>query len=214
MKERKIWKNVIKWTLIFAAINQLIIPIQIPRFLITYKPTIKTDAKKVRNYKTIPKPFKTIDYLNLANMLTHNFQEGTGDCKDYAIETFNVYKQLVKQNNRKELEDNIKLIVSYPRLLIKGKDGHVYLKFKDEEEWKPYEALNVSTPILKVEEIKKYSKESLEKRMDIAGSTGREDLSVIARSLNGTRLSYPLPASVFNDGAIGLIYFNIFHSKK
>lgn len=198
-KKRKGWRSTLKTVIIAFMINQAALPIVGLPIWSTYEPTIKSDKNKVESYRNnIPQNFIALDYLNLSSMIVHHYSGGSGVCRDFSKEIFNTYKKLIKENNRKDLEDNIRLSAGLRAYSLKTK-GHQWIEIKHQGKWITYEATSL-TPELGIEQIKKYSKNTLEQKMDLVGNDSK--IVKIVQTFNGTAIFYPKVEAFINGGLI------------
>lgn len=184
---------------IALALNQVAPALLIPLVQTTYSSRIKPKAESIREYNHLPADLDAFDYLNLANSLVHQYSTRTDNCKDYAFATLETYTQLVEENHREDLEDKVRSVVGIPNNF--EDNGHAWLEVEFDGEFTPYESTR-SVPITSIEKIKKLSREkysSIYKDLDKKGWT-------MARSFNGSRISYPTFQSFFYPGGAVRLY--------
>lgn len=187
-------------------INQGLPAFLAPISLCNYMPTVKTRKNIVSQYKQkVPKEFSSLDYANLSNMLVNKEGEGYGVCRDYAVETLNVYNQLIKENGREDLEGKLRLVCGIYGYTYKNK-GHMWMEVYKDGEWMRYESTD-PTPAMKLEEIPEYSKTSLKLKQDLNGDD--EVIVEIMKSFKGKQIFYPKIEIVMNGGVAELIYYSI-----
>lgn len=180
-------------------INQVALPLGLLCNPI-YKSRIEAKSEIVNSYRNLPSYFDSLDYVNLANSIVNNDSTGKGDCKDYAIETYNTYQKLVAQNARDDLKDGIRMVLGITSM------GHVWLEVEVDGEFKPYETTSDTIPLTTNPEIKQYSRHSLEEKMKIDGGE-EKGVWIIGRSFNGSKIVYPTVRSLFYPGgAARMIY--------
>jgi len=164
---------------------------------------ISTDEKAILERIVIPDGFKPIDYLNLSSMLVNNYSEGEGVCRDYALETYDVYLKLAELSGKPEYKDDIRFSTGFL-----GTAGHVWIEVKEKNRFIPYET-TLYTPIMKTSEISEYSKETLEEKTKINGGFDSPQLKV-TNSIPGTLSSYPtLRGLVYPGGFYRILYDGI-----
>lgn len=183
-----------------AVVNQVLPPIAISiGDSITYPSSLKVDKKSIERYKNLPKEFDALDYLNLASSIVHNKCNGRGKCLDYAFATYDVGRRLIKQNSRNDLRKKIRLVggVSYTGKMC---EGHEWLEVKINKVFVPFEATNY-TPTLGLDEIRSYSKQSINEKRQINCKP-----QIFTRSLRGSRFSYPtLKLLLYPGGAARMV---------
>jgi len=202
MKKIDCLKSVAKVGITLFTVNQLCMPVFGPFIWSIYLPRIKANKSKIEEYKKLPKDFTALDYTNLSNMLINNYSNGNGDCKDYSKGTFKTYKELIKQNNREDLKNDIRLAGGMYGYSLK-EQGHEWVELKHKGEWIRYESV-WNTPELEIEQVKEYSKKSLKNKTNLAGDDSK--IVEIAQTFNGTSIFYSKPASVVNLGIAELVY--------
>jgi hypothetical protein len=164
---------------------------------------ISTDERAILEQIVTPESFMPIDYLNLSSMLVNNYSEGEGVCRDYALETYEVYLKLVELSGKPEYKDDIRFSTGFS-----GTAGHVWVEVKEKNKFVPYET-TLYTPIMKTSEISAYSKETLEEKTAINGGYDSPWLKV-TNSVPGTLSSYPtLRALVYPGGFYRILYEGI-----
>jgi len=164
--------------------------------------TIKTDQMAVITRIVIPENFEPIDYLNLANSIVHNNSYGDGVCRDYAIETYHVYKELSALSGREEYKDDLRISTGFF-----GIDGHMWLEVKKDGEFIPYES-TLYTPELKQSEVKDYSEKTLEEKVEISGNYDSFELKR-TNSIPGSIVSYPTMGSLLYPGGFFRLLYDL-----
>ncbi len=100
---------------------------------------LKTNFKSDISYsdfKNIPKEYDALDFLNLSTEKVQGIDEGGCFCGDYAKKVFEIYMNLIKINNRMNLEDKIRLASG--SVTKNGEiSGHVWIEIKGSL-WKEY----------------------------------------------------------------------------
>lgn len=168
---------------------------------------IKVPEETLAAYGELPREFTARDYLNLANSLVHTKgkvkERSRGyACLDLSLETYHVFRELVRRNQRKDLEKNVRFVGGFS-----PKVGHAWLEICEEGKYIPYET-TVETPELDVSDIPTYSLATQEDKRLLAG--GNERLYVDFRSLPGSDWIYPTVRMLFYPGGlIRLVYERI-----
>lgn len=168
-----------------AVVNQVLPPIVISvGDSIVYHSSLKVDKKSIERYKNLPEEFDALDYLNLASSIVHNKSKGNQKCLDYAFATYDVYRRLIKQNDRNDLRKKIRIVGGVPYTGKMG-EGHEWLEVEINKVFVPFEATNY-TPTLGLDEIRSYSKQSLNEKRQIDCKP-----QILTRSFRGSWFTYP-----------------------
>jgi guanylate kinase len=201
IKVKKEWKKLIFTTITAFVLNQLS-PYATGCLFSLMKS--KIDTSKV-NYPKVPNNFTALDYLNLSRAITHEKVKGKINCKDYSFATYDIYRNLLKNNNKNEFRKYVRLVIGE----VQGPDqevgNHVWLEIKLEDgKFHQYETtLNDSYSTL-TKDIKKYEKENI------------DFFNVIKRysvTLPGTK--FPLPTKeIFNLSRNNFLNAFKFYKKK
>ncbi len=148
--------ELIKGLIINQAWTPFIIPFGISEITINSKDSIDlrlSDEFNESKYTNLPKNFTSLDYLNVASSIIHEFYEGEGECKEYSILTYKTYLRLIKLNNRSELKKSVRIVAGK----YFGEISHMALEIKDvDQKFYPYET-TMHTPYLLPEDVKGYS---------------------------------------------------------
>jgi hypothetical protein len=80
-------------------------------------------------------------YLNVAMSIAKcNRIKEEDVCRQYAAATYDAYLNLCKENNRRDLEDKIRVAYAFK---IKGVNvGHVWIEIKEDKKWVPIDVAN------------------------------------------------------------------------
>lgn len=175
-------KKLARKFLFFGLVNYLIYPLLFP-ITSTIFSSFSQDPEKINLESLEDKKgqeytsFTALDYLNLAKSLAHENSNPEDDCKSRVVATFNVYKQLVEDDGRKELSDNIRFAAG-----INYEAGHWWLEYREEDkrDWEGYETMNFS------KFAKGYSKDF--------------------NSFPGKKIFYPTKSSLKKGGIIEILY--------
>ena len=171
--------------------------------------TTKPNKDVIKQYTNLPKDLTSLDYFNLANSIVQNHSSKKNPvCRHTGISTFKTYQQLIKQNDRRDLKDEIRIALGHDKIWT-----HLYLEANVEDSWVPYETTQY-TPELEVQNIKRYTQESFEDKKKINLDTGwKKDL----HSLKGTPFYLPSKENIRNcRGIVPELYsmikgaFNVF----
>lgn len=152
-----------------------------------FNPQIKTDSS-----------FSTLDYLNLASYLTHhNLEENEKVCRFTANSTFDLYKKLIKRDEREDLESKIKLCMG---INING--GHEWIEYlsKSSQNWKTYET-TTKMEKLDISLFKYYSNSIKNEKLNFDWKD--------AQTIPGTKIFYPTINSIKGFGLFGTLYGTI-----
>jgi hypothetical protein len=81
------------------------------------------------------------EYLNVARLIAkYNLLKEGDVCRHYAAATYDTYLNLCEQNNRKDLEDKIRL--AYTCKLKGLNDGHAWVEINENKKWVPIDVTN------------------------------------------------------------------------
>jgi len=144
----------------YAALNQFTFPIvDTVSSVVSHhkKSRIKVSKEEIEKYTGLSDDSTALDYLMLANKIIFEKGTGKGNCKDFPLTTFEVYNQLIRQNNKSELKKMIRLTSS--PLMDDTCSGHNWIQYKDGAVWKHYEPTENSSKTMVEEKmsIKEYA---------------------------------------------------------
>lgn len=195
-------KKCVKYALFLGIINQCAYPVIgiVSYLFVSRLPTqIRTNPEKIARYTNLPSEFDAVDYLYLASSLVHNESEYEGNCKDYVVETYNVYTDLLEQNKRRDLKKKIRSATGPAEDV-----PHIWIEIERKGEFIPYESMDY-TPRLKINQIKDYSQITLNEKMQLNGDATQD--KIFFRSFKGKRLGYPtFGAFIYPGGMARIIY--------
>lgn len=128
------------------------------------------------------------NYLDLANSYTHQYAAEKDVCRHVAGGTYDAYLQLVRKDDRHDLEKSVRLAVG-----IKGgrrQMGHMWAEIRERNAWQSYETTINPTAAQNTDES----------RMN--RTTLNLDIEADARTIPGSAIAYPLPESFFLPGGM------------
>lgn len=160
------------------------------------KQLIEVPEYRYEQFKDLPDSFQALDYLILANYLVQksefshalNNPDSEPVCRHFTFGTFKAFKELTKNNNRKDLDKNIRislgLYFGLPKIY-----GHAWLELKHEGKFISFET-TMDMEVLAVENIKEKALEILEDRKKL-NEVSEISPSAFFRSFPGSFSGYP-----------------------
>lgn len=203
-KLKKIGKGIVTRVLFYSMFNWSL-PVLVPAALLFYTPSRRVEQQVIEKYKNLPRDFTAVDYLNFSNMLVHHEGKGAGVCKDYAIGTFDVYKNLIKNDNRDDLEDKIKIAAgNYGGQFLNI--GHMWIKVKDRGRWLNYESTEFVS-LLSADELKLLSDHILKYKQELPS----KDIPLVEmlETFEGKKVFRPKVEAFKNGGIVGACYHKL-----
>jgi len=100
-------------------------------------PRIEYSDYKIDNKKSM----SARNYLDAARLIAkYNLIKEEDVCRQYAAATYDAYLNLCKENNRKDLEDKIRVAYAFK---TKGLNvGHAWIEIKEDKKWVPIDVAN------------------------------------------------------------------------
>ncbi len=160
-----------------------------------YESKIKPAPEEIGGYGRLSPDSTARDYVDLANLLVKATAAEKNplhevDCKDYALATRDTYLVLIKEDQRGDLEEKIRVVAGIPPTA--SGFGHVWLEVEENNQFLPYEPDSASP-----------NKSRINGDIDKEGWT-------MTRSFNGSTLFHPTLESFFYPGGLARLMYNAY----
>ncbi len=121
-------KRIIVYGSLLAALNQFSSACMTTLYYNTKSPAVA----KVEQKEKVPDDFGALEYLLLAKSFAHKDAPDSYACVEYTESTFHAYQKLVKDNNRDDLSDKVRIVFGKVDDGRK-KDQHAWLQYINDE---------------------------------------------------------------------------------